>query len=154
MSEVPTEALIACGASLFRGGSFPRILTPAAGDAKLSAVDRSVQLRKIKKKERGSESPFEEALLICRSFLGFSSDKFKADMKARLGRGGIAVDRYRAEPEIYISALKNLRLLEAMTFEVNRQYAFALDTLRVDTRKESSKSGPSRSDSYSVLSSK
>src|SRR5271166_3248894 len=36
VSEVPTEALIACGASLFWGGSIPRILTPAAGDAKLS----------------------------------------------------------------------------------------------------------------------
>jgi len=36
VSEVPTEALIACGASLFWGGSIPRILAPAAGDAKLS----------------------------------------------------------------------------------------------------------------------
>jgi hypothetical protein len=36
VSEVPTEALIAFGASLFWGGSIPRILTPAAGDAKLS----------------------------------------------------------------------------------------------------------------------
>ena len=36
MSEVPTEALIACGASLFWGGGIPRLLTPAVGDAKLS----------------------------------------------------------------------------------------------------------------------
>jgi len=38
--------------------------------------------------------------------------------------------------------------------ETAMEYAFALDTLRVGTRKESSQSGPSRSDSYSVLSSK
>jgi oligopeptidase B len=38
--------------------------------------------------------------------------------------------------------------------ETAMEYAFALDTLRVDTRKERSQSGPRRSDSYSVLSPK
>ena len=32
--------------------------------------------------------------------------------------------------------------------ETAMEYAFAIDTLPVDTRKESSQSGPSRSDSY------
>ena len=88
------------------------------------AVYRSAQLRKIKKEARGNESPFDEALLICRSFLGLSSDNFKAEMEARLGPGGIGVKRYLTESEVYIAALQDLRLVEAMTLEVNRPLAW------------------------------
>lgn len=64
---------------------------------------------------------FDDGILICRLFLGLSKDTFVSVMKNALGEAGIGIKSYRANPAVFIDALLNTGLLEAMAEEANRE---------------------------------
>jgi DpnII restriction endonuclease len=66
------------------------------------------------------EENFDDALLICRLFLGLSKDQFVAVLKDRLGKGGGRLLRFRNDPQGYVEALIDLGLLDAMAAETSR----------------------------------
>jgi hypothetical protein len=67
-----------------------------------------------------SSARFDEGLLAIRLFLGLSDDQFGGALRDALGAGGYGIKRYRAEPAVYLAALVELGLLEAMVAETTR----------------------------------
>jgi hypothetical protein len=61
---------------------------------------------------------FTDAITISRLFLGLSRDAFEMRLIEQLP-GGSGANRYRSEPEAFISALVGLGVLDAMTEVVN-----------------------------------
>ncbi|MDP9171809.1 MAG: hypothetical protein M3N54_14430 [Acidobacteriota bacterium] len=64
---------------------------------------------------------FEDGILICRLFLGFSKDQFVSVLRGIHGSAGIGIKNYRANPDTFIEALLSTGILEAMTQEANRK---------------------------------
>lgn len=64
---------------------------------------------------------FDDGILICRLFLGFSKDQFVSVMKGIRSEQGIGVKSYKANPELFIKDLLSTGLLEAMVNEANRK---------------------------------
>ena len=64
---------------------------------------------------------FNNGLLICRLFLGFSKDQFTGVLKDAIGEGQVGIKRFGKEPAVFLDALEALGVLEAMTQEVNRE---------------------------------
>jgi len=64
---------------------------------------------------------FNDGWLIYRLFLGLSKDAMTALLHDALGEGGQGVTRYKKEPDVYIGALVDLGLLDAMQEQTNRQ---------------------------------
>ena len=54
-------------------------------------------------------------------FLGFSKDRTEQELSDRLGPGGRGIQRFKKDREIYLDALEELGLLEAMAVTVNAQ---------------------------------
>lgn len=71
---------------------------------------------------------FKTAELVARSFLGLSKDSFNARLKDQLGGQGAGKTAYKKSPQVFIDALTDLGLLEAMQREVNRTLHWS-DTL-------------------------
>ena len=71
---------------------------------------------------------FKEGTLICRLFLGLSKDGFEGLLSKSLGKGGIGVKRYEADPQIFLAVLEDLGLLQAIAAETNRELHWT-DTL-------------------------
>lgn len=92
-----------------------------------NAITQTRLLKQLNRERRrngeppSKESPFDEILLILRLFLGLSSDPFKAELTKQLGPGGINIERYISNREAYLDALVSLKVLEAISTEVNRQ---------------------------------
>lgn len=63
---------------------------------------------------------FEDGLLICRLFLGFSKDRFTPALRAALGAESTGVTLYRKDKTAFLDALVKLGILEAMAAETNR----------------------------------
>src|SRR2546430_16302152 len=63
---------------------------------------------------------FDDGLLICRLFLGLSSDQFKGLLGGALGKKGAGVTRYRTDSAGFLEGLLSLGILEAMAVQVNR----------------------------------
>lgn len=63
---------------------------------------------------------FDDAILICRLFMGLSKDQFVSLLRGALGTAGIGVKSYRANPVGFIEALVAAGILEAMAEEANR----------------------------------
>ena len=74
------------------------------------------------------DQDFREGTLICRLFLGLSKDGFEGLLSKSLGKGGIGVKRYQADPEKFLSVLEDHGLLQAMAAETNRDLHWT-DTL-------------------------
>ena len=70
----------------------------------------------------------KEGTLICRLFLGLSKDEFEGLLSKSLGKGGIGVKRYQADPKKFLSVLEEHGLLQAMAAETNRDLHWT-DTL-------------------------
>jgi len=64
---------------------------------------------------------FNDAILICRLFLGLSDDRFTSIFKRIRRDAGIGVKAYRADTEAFIEDLLATGLLEAMAEEANRK---------------------------------
>jgi len=64
---------------------------------------------------------FKCGSLLIRLFLGLSKDTYEAELRALLGKGGIAIKRFRADSEKYLAALVQLDILSAMAEAVNRE---------------------------------
>ncbi|MGQ9371516.1 DpnII family type II restriction endonuclease [Azospirillum sp. ST 5-10] len=63
---------------------------------------------------------FDDAMLICRLFLGLSKDQFTAALTEALGEGGTGVKAWQADRERFVTALVDLGVPDAMAAEVNR----------------------------------
>ena len=63
---------------------------------------------------------FDDGLLICRLFLGFSADQFRGMLAGALGERGVGGTRYRKDRAGFLEGLLSLGILEAMTAEANR----------------------------------
>jgi hypothetical protein len=66
------------------------------------------------------DEDFDDAILICRLFLGLSKDQFVSLLRAALGTAGIGVKSYRSNPIAFMEALVAAGILEAMAEEANR----------------------------------
>lgn len=72
---------------------------------------------------------FEISQLCIRLFLGLSKDLLEAELKDRLGTGGVGVKRYHSDHETYLDVLEAMGLREAMSDAVNRDVVWS-DILR------------------------
>lgn len=63
---------------------------------------------------------FEDGILICRLFLGFSKDQFVSILRGIRGDAGIGVKSYREDRDAFIEAIVSTGLLDAMAEEANR----------------------------------
>jgi hypothetical protein len=63
---------------------------------------------------------FDDGLLICRLFLGFSKDRFVPALRRALEAQSVGVTVYRKNKASFIDALLTLGLLEAMAEQTNR----------------------------------
>ncbi|MEK7763577.1 MAG: DpnII family type II restriction endonuclease [Nitrospirota bacterium] len=63
---------------------------------------------------------FDDGLLICRLFLGFSKDRFIPALRVALGKTSAGVTVYRENKTVFIEALVQLGILEAMAAQTNR----------------------------------
>jgi hypothetical protein len=63
---------------------------------------------------------FEGGLLICRLFLGLSSDQFRGMLATALEEKGSGIQRYRKDRAGFLEGLLSLGILEAMAAEVTR----------------------------------
>ena len=63
---------------------------------------------------------FDDGLLICRLFLGFSKDRFMPALRAALGAASPGVTVYHKDKTVFIEALVALGTLEAMAAQANR----------------------------------
>jgi hypothetical protein len=66
------------------------------------------------------DNHFEDALLICRLFLGLSKDTFTGVLRDALSGGASGVTSYRADRPKFLEALLRLGILEAMAEQTNR----------------------------------
>jgi hypothetical protein len=64
---------------------------------------------------------FDDGILICRLFLGFSKDQFVSVLRGIRGDAGIGVKSYRTNPSAFIEDILSTGLLEAMAEEANRK---------------------------------
>ena len=65
------------------------------------------------------DDDFTEGILCVRLFLGLSKDSMEAELRRLLPSGGSGVKRYKAEPEAYLDALKELGVSTAIAAAVN-----------------------------------
>jgi hypothetical protein len=65
------------------------------------------------------EDDFDEGLLCSRLFLALSKDAMEAELRRELGSGGIGVQRYQSDPDIFLAALERLGLSCAMAATIN-----------------------------------
>ncbi len=63
---------------------------------------------------------FDDGLLICRLFLGFSKDRFTPALRIALGTAAAGITVYRKDKPAFLDALLRLGLLEAMAEQTNR----------------------------------
>ncbi|WP_211100123.1 DpnII family type II restriction endonuclease [Azospirillum halopraeferens] len=63
---------------------------------------------------------FDDAMLICRLFLGLSKDQFTAVLADALGEGRTGVKAWQADRDRFVAALVELGVPDAMAAEVNR----------------------------------
>ncbi|MDN5941284.1 MAG: hypothetical protein L0H94_05315 [Nitrospira sp.] len=63
---------------------------------------------------------FDDGLLICRLFLGFSKDHFMPALRQALGKQSLGTTIYRKNKPAFLDALLSLGLLEAMAEQTNR----------------------------------
>lgn len=64
---------------------------------------------------------FDDGVLICRLFLGFSKDQFVSVLRGIRGARGIGVTSYRSDKPAFIEDILSTGLLEAMAGEANRK---------------------------------
>jgi hypothetical protein len=64
---------------------------------------------------------FEDGMLICRLFLGYSKDQFTSILKDALGGGSIGISRYKGNPQKFLETLDAIGLLETMRTQINRK---------------------------------
>src|SRR5437870_4124920 len=64
---------------------------------------------------------FDDGILICRLFLGFSKDQFVSVLRGIRGAAAIGVKSYRVAPDAFIADVLSTGLLEAMAEEANRK---------------------------------
>jgi hypothetical protein len=64
---------------------------------------------------------FDDAILICRLFLGLSKDQFVSFLRGVRDEAGIGVKSYRANREAFIDDLLSTGLLEAIAEEASRK---------------------------------
>src|SRR3989344_6231149 len=67
------------------------------------------------------DADFDDGILICRLFLGFSKDQLVSVLRGIRGEAGIGVKSYRADREAFIEDLLSTGLLEAMAAEAARK---------------------------------
>ena len=67
------------------------------------------------------DANFEDGMLICRLFLGYSRDQFTSILKDALGSGSIGVTRYRGNRQEFLGTLKSIGILDAMKTQINRK---------------------------------
>ncbi|PZX21347.1 DpnII restriction endonuclease [Rhodobacter capsulatus] len=65
------------------------------------------------------DGDFDRGILCARLFLALSKDSMVTELRRELGKGGIGVTRYKAEPEAYLAALERLTLPDAMAKAIN-----------------------------------
>jgi len=70
------------------------------------------------------ETDFRTGMLIVRLFLGFSSDRMKLELKARLGNGGIGERRFKQDRGRSLASLESMGLPMAMHNAVHRDVAW------------------------------
>lgn len=63
---------------------------------------------------------FDDGLLICRLFLGFSKDQFMPALRAELGTASMGVTVYRKNKAAFLDALVRLGLLDVMAAQTSR----------------------------------
>jgi hypothetical protein len=68
---------------------------------------------------------FDDGILICRLFLGFSKDQFVSVLREKLADEGIGVKSYHAHTGAFVEALLSTGLLQVMATEVNRKPHFS-----------------------------
>jgi DpnII restriction endonuclease len=66
------------------------------------------------------DADFEDGILMCRLFLGFSKDYFVSVLRGIRGKNGIGIKSYHADRERFIADLLSTGILEAMAEEANR----------------------------------
>lgn len=88
---------------------------------------------------------FDDGLLIIRLFLGLSKDQFSGLLADALGPGGSGLNRYKANPSGFLTALTDLGVLDAMVAEATRELHWS-DTLieRLRSGRGSAISGQKR----------
>lgn len=91
------------------------------------------------------DKDFDDAILICRLFMGLSKDQFVSVLHGMRGDKGIGVKSYRANREEFIEDLLSTGVLEAMAEEANRKLHWS-DTLleRLRSGRGSAISGQKR----------
>ncbi len=67
------------------------------------------------------DDDFEEGILCIRLFLALSKDSMTERLRSALGKDGIGAKRYSKEPQIFIDALQEMGVLEAMDATINYQ---------------------------------
>ena len=67
------------------------------------------------------EGHFDDGILICRLFLGFSKDQFVSVLRGIRGDAGIGVKSYHADPAAFMQDVLSTGLLEAMAEEARRK---------------------------------
>ncbi len=67
------------------------------------------------------DEDFPGGTLLIRLFLGLSKDIYEAELSALLGGTGSGITRFRADRAVFLSALEQLDVLQAMETTVNRQ---------------------------------
>ncbi len=89
--------------------------------------------------------PFDDGMLILRLFLGLSKDRFTAVMTNALGSDGSGSTRYKKDKEVFLNALTDVGVLDAMGIEVNKPMHWS-DTLveRLRSGRGSAISGQAR----------
>ena len=65
------------------------------------------------------EGDFDRGILCARLFLALSKDSMQTELRRELGKGGIGVTRYKAQPDAYLAVLERLMLPEAMATTIN-----------------------------------
>lgn len=66
-----------------------------------------------------SGSGFQVSKFCIGLFLGYSKDKLEVELSDRLGPGGTGVKRYQSDRDVFLDALEDLGLRDAMTATVN-----------------------------------
>jgi hypothetical protein len=105
-------------------------LQPLAVEWKDDTAERVIsRLRRFRKKGAYTaddvkpllDERFQDGMLICRLFLGFSKDQFESVLKNARGSAGIGVNSYNSDPDAFVGALVDTGLLEEMAATANRK---------------------------------
>lgn len=74
------------------------------------------------------DDDFDDGILICRLFLGFSKDQFTSSLIEALGEQGSGKTRFKKDRAAFLAGLGALGVLDAMSAEINREAHWS-DTL-------------------------